>query len=223
MVDSENSSLDSSRRSGCAAFQLMLASRYYRAPHLYELAFSLPPQSVWRARAFEAILSELEQLGSHDGDLLDVGCGAGVLAKMIALRSPDICIKAIDSSPYMVRYARKFHAHASVDYAVRSFWDENGTYDAVTAAYCWHFFPLDDAALKLKSILRVEGRAFIVATRETPITRIHRCLFGVLSPQTLSLYRPKQLSESLQKQGFSVEWRMVDRIEGSYLVVARLR
>jgi len=200
----------------------MLTSRYYRAPHLYELAFTLPPQGVWRGRAFGAVLNELEKLDSRDRNLLDVGCGAGVLAKMIALRNPRTRIKAIDSSYHMVRYARKFHDHPSVDYAVQSFWKENGTYDAVTAAYCWHFFPLTRAALKLKSILKPGGRALIVATRETPITRIHRCLFRILSPQTLSLYWPKELSESLEKEGFSVRWRTVDSIEGSYLVVARL-
>lgn len=200
----------------------MAISRQYRAPHLYELAFAFPPQGRWRARAFGAILKELGRLDRSGGSLLDIGCGAGVLSKMIALKNPRSNIKAIDSSPAMVQYAKKIHCHPSLDYVAQSFWDETGTYDVVTAAYCWHFFALGSAAQKLKSILRPRGCALIVATRETLVTRTHRRLFHILSNETLFLYSPEQLSESLEKRGFSVEWRGVDRLEGSYLVVARL-
>jgi len=141
---------------------------------------------------------------------------------MIALKNPQCDIKAIDSSPYMVQYARKVHGHPSLDYVTQSFWEESGTYDLVTAAYCWHFFPLSSAAEKLKSILRPRGCALIVATGETLLTRVHRHIFRVFSNELLSLYSPGKLSESLKRTGFSVEWRGVDRMEGSYLVVARL-
>lgn len=194
----------------------------YRAPHLYELAFVIPPQGRWRARSFGAILKELGQMKRSGRDLLDVGCGAGVLSKMIALKYPQCNIKAIDSSPYMVQYARKVHGHPGLDYVAQSFWDETGTYDLVTAAYCWHFFPLASAAEKLKSLLRPKGRALIVATRETLLTRTHKRLFHILWNETLSLHSPEELSESLKKNGFSVRWRGVDRLEGSYLVEARL-
>lgn len=200
----------------------MVISKQYRAPHLYELAFAFPPQGRWRAHAFGAILKELGQLDKSRRDFLDIGCGAGVLSKMIALKNPRSNIKAIDSSSYMVEYARKFHGHPSLDYVAQSFWDETGTYDMVTAAYCWHFFPLRSAAEKLKSILRPKACALIVATRETPLTRIHRRLFHIFSNETLSLYSPEELCESLEEKGFCVEWRGVDRSEGSYLVVARL-
>lgn len=200
----------------------MIVSKQYRAPHLYELAFAIPPQGRWRARAFGAILKELGQLDRSGRSLLDIGCGAGVLSKMMALRNPQCNIKAIDSSPYMIQYAKKIHGYPSLDYVTQSFWDETGTYDLVTAAYCWHFFPLSSAAEKLKSILRPRGCALIVATRETVLTRIHRRIFHIFSNEALSLYSPEQLSESLKRKGLSVEWRGVDRLEGSYLVVARL-
>jgi ubiquinone/menaquinone biosynthesis C-methylase UbiE len=200
----------------------MLTSRYYHAPHLYELAFVLPPQRIWRARAFKAILEETNRLDIGPQYLLDIGSGAGVLAKMIALQNPCTKIKAIDSSCHMAEYARKIHGHPSVEYVAQSFWDEDGEYDVVTAAYCWHFFPLPKAALKLKEILKAGGNAFIVATTETPVTRMHRRMFTALSSSAFRLHSPEDLAESLKREGFSVRWRHIDRWEGSYLVAARL-
>ncbi len=172
--------------------------------------------------AFRAVLSELDGTGGETWTLLDVGCGAGVLSKMIALEYPRARIKAIDSSLQMIEYARRVHSYPSVHYHTQSFWDETGSYDIVTSAYCWHFFPLEDAAAKLKSIMRPSGRALIVATRGTPITRAHKRLFRVLSTQALSLHQPEDLSQSLEREGFSVEWKILDRTEGSYIVAARV-
>jgi 2-polyprenyl-3-methyl-5-hydroxy-6-metoxy-1,4-benzoquinol methylase len=198
----------------------MVRWKYYEAPHFHELAFLFPPQSIWRARSFGAILTELRCSGKGARTLLDVGCGTGVLPKKIALKCPGIVIKAIDLSPHMINYARRAHSHPSIDYRIQSFWEEDGCYDRVTSTYCWYFFPLERAAKKLKKILNPNGCALIVATRGTPATRMHRRIFSSISGQDLR--RPEEITGSLEDEGFSTEWRIVDRTEGSYLVVAAL-
>jgi 2-polyprenyl-3-methyl-5-hydroxy-6-metoxy-1,4-benzoquinol methylase len=200
----------------------MLTSKYYDAPSLYELAFALPPQSVWKANSFSAVLQELEVLDRGARSLLDIGCGTGILPKMIALRHPRLRIKAIDCSRHMIQYASRVHSHTSIEYRVQDFWEENGRYDRVTSTYSWYFFPPESAARKLKSVLSPGGCALIVDTRETPITRTQRRIFGFLSGQFLSIYKPEEVSRTLEREGFSTTWRTVDRREGSYLVVARL-
>jgi 2-polyprenyl-3-methyl-5-hydroxy-6-metoxy-1,4-benzoquinol methylase len=200
----------------------MPGSKYYHAPHLYELAFKLPPQNRWRGAAYRAVVNGLGGTDGETWDLLDVGCGAGVLSKMIALEYPRARIRAIDSSLQMIEYARRAHPHPSIYYRAQSFWDETGSYDRVTSAYCWHFFPLEEAAAKLRSIMRPAGRALIVATKGTPVTRVHRRFFRFLSTEALALHQPEDLSRSLKKEGFSAEWKMLDRTEGSYIVAARM-
>jgi len=194
--------------------------KYYDAPDFHELAFAFPPQSIWRAHSFSAMVTELGCLGGETRTLLDVGCGTGVLTKMMALRRPRLAITAIDLSPHMVNYAKRVHSHPSIEYRTQDFWQENGSYDCVTSAYCWYFFPLESAARKLKSILNPKGSALIVATTGTPLTRMHRKIMSSISGQDLR--RPQDITLSLDREGFSTEWRMVDRIEGSYLVVAIL-
>jgi 2-polyprenyl-3-methyl-5-hydroxy-6-metoxy-1,4-benzoquinol methylase len=194
--------------------------KYYDAPHFHELAFLLPPQSIWRANSFGAILAELGHLHRSTHTLLDVGCGTGVLAKRIALRYPDLTVKAIDLSPHMINYAKRVHFHSSIEYRTQCFWEENGKYDCVTSTYCWYFFPLDKAARKLRSILNPKGCALIVATTGTPVTRMHRRIFRSISGQDLC--SPHEITLTLKRVGFSAEWRSVSKTEGSYLVVAVL-
>jgi 2-polyprenyl-3-methyl-5-hydroxy-6-metoxy-1,4-benzoquinol methylase len=198
----------------------MFKPKYYDAPNLHELAFVFPPQSIWRGQAFSAILGELSSGVYVAKTLLDVGCGTGVLPKMIALKFSNLSVKAIDSSSHMIRYARRVHPHPSIDYEAMSFWDEKGTYDRVTSTYSWYFFPPDEAARKLRSVLNPGGNAFIVATKGTVFTRIHRRILKSISGQDLC--HPDKISRSLEKEGFSTAWRMVNRTEGSFLVVAEL-
>jgi trans-aconitate methyltransferase len=198
----------------------MFKPKYYDAPYLHELAFVFPPQSIWRSQTFSAILSELSSGVHHAKTLLDVGCGTGVLPKMIALKYSHLSVKAIDSSSHMIRYARRVHPHPSIEYEAMSFWEENGTYDCVTSTYSWYFFPLHKAARKLRRMLNPGGNAFIVATKGTVLTRIHRRIFNSISGQDLC--HPDKISGSLQQEGFSTTWRMVNKTEGSFLVVAEL-
>jgi SAM-dependent methyltransferase len=194
--------------------------KYYDAPHFHELAFLLPPQSIWRANSFKAVLTELGSLDRNIEALLDVGCGTGVLAKRVALAYPGMFIKAIDLSPRMVSYARRVHPHPSVDYRTQCFWEEGGEYDCVTSTYSWYFFPLEKAARKLRSVLKPKGCALIVATGGTPATRVHRRIFRPISGQ--GLLDPDDTTRSLLREGFSAEWHSVSRTEGSYLVRAVL-
>lgn len=78
-------------------------------------------------------------LPERGGAALDLGCGAGRHAVLLAERFDRVV--AIDSSPAMIEQARATRPRANVDYRVADLWEVDGSYDLVFSSATLHHLP----------------------------------------------------------------------------------
>jgi SAM-dependent methyltransferase len=102
----------------------------------------------------------LRRLPAEVGRVLDVGCGDGTFARLLALRAEEVV--AIDVDPREVERAR-----ASSLGVPNIRWQTadlltcqpaDGLFDAITALAVLHHLPLDDALTQLQRLLAPGGR-----------------------------------------------------------------
>lgn len=100
----------------------------------------------------------------HRGDVLDVGCGEGLLAARLAAVSRSVV--GIDADPTSVRRAsQRLQAFGNASAELRRFEDveqADRSFDLVTFVASLHHLPLRDALLKARQILRPTGELAVV-------------------------------------------------------------
>lgn len=110
--------------------------------------------------------------------VLDLGCGTGVLTRMIAdeldAKEGGYCI-GIDAAAKMIHVARKKRANETCRFEVAAAEDlpyENGSFDAVVSSLFFHHVPLDLKEKALSEsfrVLRSQGR-LVIADMHVPTT-----------------------------------------------------
>lgn len=136
----------------------------------------------------------LRQLPGHIGEALDVGCGAGSFARLLARLSERVV--AIDLSPRMVEVARsRSGRYPNVSYAVAN-------------ANTWPF-PED----------RFDCVASITTLHHLPLAPILRKMSGALKPGgtllVLDIYRAQNLADYLTDVAGFVASKAISLAEGS--------
>jgi SAM-dependent methyltransferase len=113
----------------------------------------------------------LRQVPSGAERVLDVGCGAGALARRLAAVIPQV--DAVDRSPDMVAAARSVApAHLTVHLAdVLSADLPEGVYDAVISSAVLHHLPLADALPRMARWLKPGGVLAAVAVPRVDLPR----------------------------------------------------
>jgi ubiquinone/menaquinone biosynthesis C-methylase UbiE len=109
-------------------------------------------------------LSVLGQLGEREREVLDVGCGSGVLAKKLVRRGKQVV--GVDLSPAMIRRARarRLATATFVEGDAESLAFPDASFDAVVNLISIHHYPHPSLALaEFKRVLRPGGRAVIAA------------------------------------------------------------
>ncbi len=201
---------------------------YYALPSLYELPFLVPPHSVWRRRAAEAILTEVIGNENHTGTLLEIGSGSGFLSRMLAKRMRAMRIYAIDVSRGMVEYAASRNDLPNLRFFNIDFFDlaegelcRDG-FEVIISLNSWCFFSLEES-VGLVRLLSKRGTDFVAVTYAGSLwSRVHSRLLSSVLRRPLYLHRPSEFVKALERKGFRSTYRWVDRIEGSYLVKGRL-
>ena len=110
--------------------------------------------------------------------VLDLGCGTGVLTRMIADRLDGMAgggAVGIDAAAKMIAVARKKRAADNCRFeamAAESLTFEDGAFDAVVSSLFFHHVPLDLKARALSEALRVllPGGQLVVADMHVPST-----------------------------------------------------
>ena len=100
----------------------------------------------------------------HHGDVLDVGCGEGLLLQRLAPLSRSVT--GIDPDPTAVRRARERLAaehNAIVEQTGFEEWDPRGSqFDLITFVACVHHMDLRSSLLKARRLLRPSGEIVVV-------------------------------------------------------------
>jgi 2-polyprenyl-3-methyl-5-hydroxy-6-metoxy-1,4-benzoquinol methylase len=101
----------------------------------------------------------LEQVPARCTEALDIGCGAGQFARLLASRAEHVL--ALDLSPQMIRLAReRSTGFASIDFEAadvlsRSFSPEQ--FDYIVSVAALHHMPMEAILLKMKKALAKGG------------------------------------------------------------------
>ena len=159
----EGSSGPSTR--GYARIVAPLLSRLYRRV-ADDLAAELAASRGGAGGAGKGAGAGAEEGGIHSFAILDIGCGPGDLAAMLAKRLPQVRVVGLDLSPSMVELARERHGAegrlrfeagdaASLPFEAQSF-------DLVVSTLSLHHWPDPGAAFgEMRRVLRPGGAAFI--------------------------------------------------------------
>lgn len=155
-----------------------------------------------------------------EGRLIDVGCGIGVVAHLIADERPNLVIIGIDKNPRRIEVAQKTITKKSrVSFAVgdaRTFPFEHG--DTVLFLDVFHHIAYEaheSLLLKLRDDLGTQGKIFIDDVATIPRWK-HWCAYAIdilLYPLSThcQFYNPTQMQALLQKTG----WRMIGSVDTS--------
>src|ERR1051325_1297997 len=101
----------------------------------------------------------LSQIPERCGEILEVGCGTGTFARLLAERAEKVL--AIDLSPRMIRLAKeRSRSHANIEFLegdvmAQRFSDEQ--FDCVATLTTLHHLPLEEILKKVRSALKPGG------------------------------------------------------------------
>jgi SAM-dependent methyltransferase len=110
-----------------------------------------------------------EVLGPEPAGLgvLDVGCGTGIVSRLMAERSARVL--GVEVAPRMAEIARSHGI--SVEIGAFESWDPAGrSFDRVTSAQAWHWLDMPFATARAASLLRPGGRLCLIWSAGAPST-----------------------------------------------------
>jgi SAM-dependent methyltransferase len=137
-------------------------------------------------------------------DVLDVGCGLGLSASMLARKG--YRVTAIAPSSELIAYARQTYADSGVDFQVAGFLDNSNTgfatstYDIILFQESFQYLhPLDTAVHRARALLREKGK--IIIGDEV-------CRDRSIQPQT-AVHHQQDMMVTFAEHGF----RILSRLE----------
>lgn len=186
---------------------------------LYRMHFQLPPFGAWQRTNHASVASGLPLQDVRA--VLEVGGGLGRLATLLAARYPTADVLSIDISEQMHALASQENRSPNVRFACQDFLHIESRHDLIVSAGCWEFLPLDAGADAAARALEPGGTLIINTLRPTPFARLHARLYRRRYQHRIELHEPAHLVAALERRGMRAEWAPVNRIEGSYTLVAR--
>jgi len=139
---------------------------------------------LWAIRNLEEIHGTLIKLVSLDGNeqVLDVGCGTGILASRLAETLRERTVYGIDMGPQMIRISKKRarEKNQEIGYEVGSALNlphANGKFDVVFSCLLLHLLDASEKELALREIYRVlrqKGRYISAEFEEYPTGFLRR-------------------------------------------------
>lgn len=116
----------------------------------------------------DKIKSQLKDFVRPNAQVLDIGCGTGITSKFMA----DIgaCVTAIDISPMLIEYAKKFSYHSSINYVIGdiSAFKSNTRFDIITFIDVIEHIRDDHVYPMMKSIVKNNSHESSIIYLNTP-------------------------------------------------------
>ncbi|MFH0994569.1 MAG: methyltransferase domain-containing protein [Pseudomonadota bacterium] len=147
-------------------------------------------------RMFDLLLSFFPE---PPADVLDVGCGLGLSASMLARKG--YRVTAIAPSSELIAYARRAYADSGVDFQTAGFLDDSNTgfaastYDIILFQESFQYIhPLDIAVHRARTLLREKGKMIIAD---------EVCRDRSIQPQT-AVHHRQDIMAMLAEQGFRI-------------------
>jgi ubiquinone/menaquinone biosynthesis C-methylase UbiE len=164
----------------------------------------------------------LKQIPAHCRDALEIGCGTGAFARLLAQRSERVL--ALDLSPRMIQIAReRSKQYPNVDFQVADAieWEfPPAQFDCIVSIATLHHLPMDDMLTRMKEALRVKGTLIVLDLFQAE---------GLSDALTAAVAVPVHLALRLVKTGRLRERREVRAAwaehgrNDSYLTLSRIR
>ncbi len=106
----------------------------------------------------------LRHLPPHCEQSLEIGCGTGVFARLLARRSTQVL--ALDLSPQMIRLARDCSTlYPNIDFQVADVLEwpfPEAAFDCIASIATLHHLPFEPLLLKMKAALRPGGTLLVL-------------------------------------------------------------
>jgi ubiquinone/menaquinone biosynthesis C-methylase UbiE len=140
------------------------ALRFQALTRFYDpLARLTTRERTWKERLVEQ--ADI-RLGT---DVLDLGCGTGTLALMVAAAEPQANVTGLDGDPEMLERAEEKAAGASAELAFDHGFSydlpyEDGSFDRVLSSLFFHHLAVDDkrrTLAEIKRVLRTDGELHV--------------------------------------------------------------
>lgn len=141
--------------------------------------------SRYNRKVYDAVV---QQLDDSQRRILDVGCGTGVLASMLAARSPGRVVYGLDISPGMVEKAKSLAREYGADRLhfvqgdAEALPFPDAEFDAVVSTLSFHHYPNPLQALReFRRVLRPAGLVVIAdVVAPLPVARVYTYLINPL-------------------------------------------
>ncbi len=185
---------------------------------VYQIHFFVPPFGFWLHFNHRSIQANLPTV--DPGAILEIGGGLGRLAQWMGGRYPQARLLSIDVSTDMLAAARARSKRPNVTYEQRDFLDVEGAFDLILSAGSWEFFEREAGSDKIAELLNPGGSFVVNTLQPTRFSRLHARRYERNYGTAIHLHRPAELAHSLEQRGLEVRWEDVNRMEGSYTVVA---
>ena len=177
----------------------------------------------------------IQQLPPHFENALEIGCGIGEFARLLATRARSVV--AIDLSPQMIRLAKSRSAnYPNIEYLqgdVMSLALPAEGYDCIVTMATLHHLPLGDALLKMKEALKSNGVLIIhdLVAAEGLVENVRSALAYPVSVarrfwKTGRLRAPREVREAWAEHGKGEVYQTLHGVREmcmQYLPEARIR
>jgi SAM-dependent methyltransferase len=115
-------------------------------------------------------------LENRPRNVLDVGCGTGIVARLFMARGCDVV--GLEPDPRMAEVARR--SGVTVEAGTIEEWEPAGRrFDLLTAGQAWHWVQPDRGALKAAEVLRRAGRIGLFWNQANPYPSVRAALQAV--------------------------------------------
>lgn len=196
-------------------------SGYYRdefgrMARFYDLGLRLVFPLAGGERAFREQIIAAAEIGSGQR-VLDVNCGTGTLAMLMAARAGSGNVAGIDLSPQMIALARAKAGNAEADFSEANAEDlpfADGSFDRATMSLAYHEMNRAGRRNALAEVSRVlvPGGRLVIADLRAPDTLFTRFCMRVLrlfETDTLTDMWQQGVGQELERAGFEVLSRQV--------------